>query len=306
MPLLDANPPSIAANVDSGAPVGGADPASLVASDFGLGRILRQRVTLLLNVAGMRASAHAAELARLAGLLPVLQKLSAPELRVEWVLVRGPSLSQTARDLAILRCAADDPAIDAAIDAMSGAGPGAARIRIAGVPAMVAVRANIDGAARIAMHVQPHVIAVVPPDVAGAVAVPLSAATIPERIASPELLRMHEDTPPAVFSALLQKDVLAMRSRVVANDDGSADAFVDEDAASPSLAPKVASGMSAAVSANNSVWISLATKGLLDHVDVTTRDRTATLHVHASPEQVSVVLATFNVLLGPPASPPAP
>jgi hypothetical protein len=276
----DASDDALAANDGSAAspawtpPPGSVDAATLVASDFGLGRLVASSAVLLVNVARIRASAHAPSVGAAAEAMARVQPFSKHDLGIDWALVRGNSLIRTERDVAILRCDADDGAIDAALGA----------------------RPRVDGVQRALVHVQPHVVALVPPDLASSAARALSSATFPPGIAGPELVALRLDHPPQGPNGWLPAHLDQLRFRVLAAPNDAADLILEEDAPTPALAAKIGSTLSATISSQNTFMVRLVTHGLLDHCDVGSDGRTTTARVQASRDQIDAILHLIEAL----------
>jgi len=285
--------PEVADPTDTGSTASAAD---LMAMDPGIPRVGPRAAVFLVNVDAVRATPFSAALAMLVAAKPGWSNvLAAP--RVDWVLISGPSINRSDRDVAIVRCAARDDAIDAWIDTMAtptATGP----MSIAGAPGVRAVSVNIEGAARVAMRVEPHVVAFVPPDVVFEAARALSVVPFPARVSSREAVRFVQKDPRAAFSDSTYDGVTELRMWLEPTPAGEAAGFMEEEAATPALARKAADALRAWVQTNNKDTTMIETHGLLDHVTVTTQGRVSKARLHASRDQIRTILALIGKDLG--------
>jgi hypothetical protein len=227
----------------------------------------------------------------------MLRDIVNSDLRVGWALVTGPSMDGMDKDVAVLRCDADDGTIDAWLDAYSARTRGTGPLPLS-LPDTYAVTGNLEGP-HVAMRLPHHLLALVPPEMADDAAHAITSALVPDRVDLREALRMREKRAPRQgFPEFVSPEVSELRVWFEPGPGPSCDAFVEEDAATPAAATKAADTMRAWVHRQAGTSQMMGTGGLFDHVDVATRGRMATAHVHASPEQVTATLGLLVKLSG--------
>ena len=203
-----------------------------------------------------------------------------PVRDTDWVMISGPSLVNTTRDVVLIHYSASDAIVDKAIDVVSRKYDRGGPID-AGVPGVKASLAHADRAERVLLRPQPHVLAVVPTSVAEKVARQLVASKVPAHIRPGEavyvrLVNPHHPMPE------LPATITEMRLRVVPRPDEGADVFIDGDTKDAQTASEAAEDVKGIVRRHNDTFTSLATDGLLDHVDVAPEGNLVRLHLTAS------------------------
>jgi len=232
-----------------------------------------------------------------------------PVRDTDWVMVSGPSLVNTMRDVVLIHYSAPAAVVDRAVDVVSHkyalGGP-----VDAGVPGVRASRVHADRAERIILRAQPHVLAVVPPSVAEKVARQLVASRVPPHIRPGEaaylrLVNPHHPMPE------IPESVTELRLRVVPRTDSGADVFIDGDTKDADAAADAAGVVRRIFRRHNDAITSLVTHGLLDHVDVTTDGSLVKAHILATRDQIQTLVVLVGDFLGveppqPVAPPPLP
>jgi hypothetical protein len=231
-----------------------------------------------------------------------------PVRDTDWVMISGPSLVNTTRDVVLIHYATSDAIVDKAIDVVSHKYDRGGPID-AGVPGVKASLAHADRAERILLRPQPHVLAVVPTSVAERVARQLVVSKVPAHIRPGEavyvrLVNPHHPMPE------IPATITEMRLRVVPRSDEGADVFIDGDTKDAQTATEAAEDVKGIVRRHNDTFTSLATDGLLDHVDVGAEGNLVRLHLTASRRQIETLVNLVGSLLGVSpggtAIPPAP
>jgi hypothetical protein len=224
-----------------------------------------------------------------------------PVRDVDWVMISGPSLINTSRDVILVRYSASDAAVDRAVEIVSHKHENGGAFD-AGVPGVRASRAFADKAERIILRPQPKVLALVPPDVAEKVARRLAPPTHvaahvrPGEAAYVRLVDPHHPFPeiPATISEA--------RLRIVPRADHGADVFMDGDTKDPAAATEAADALRELIQRYKLLAMVLA-GSLLDHVEVTADGNRVHVHLAASLDQIETVIGLFGRPRAPPASP---
>jgi hypothetical protein len=228
-----------------------------------------------------------------------------PVRQTDWLLISGPSLVNTSRDVVLIHYSAPDAVVDRAVDAVAHRYAKGGRID-AGVAGMRASLALADRAERVFLRPQSRVLAVVPPSVAEKVARSLVRAHVPAHVRPNEALYFRMVTP---YRALpeLPRTIEEMRLRVVPRPDQGADLWIDADTAS-SDAAQAATEVRRVIRRHNDILTSLATGGLLDRVQVEDDSRGVHVHLTATRADLERVLDLVGGILGvePDASDSAP
>jgi hypothetical protein len=219
-----------------------------------------------------------------------------PVRDTDWVMISGPSLVNTTRDVVMIHYAASDAAVDKAVDVVSAkydkGGP-----YDAGVPGVRAKLAHADRGERVLLRPQPHVLAVVPPSVADKVARQLVAAKVPPHIRPGEAAYVRVVNPHHPIPEI-PDTISEMRLRVVPRADDGADVYLDGDTKDPADATVAADTLRAVVRRHNDGLTSLLTHGLLDHVEVTPEGSQVRLHLTASRDQIETLVTLVGDFLG--------
>ena len=190
-----------------------------------------------------------------------------PVRDVDWVMISGPSLVNTSRDVILVRYSASDAAVDRAVEIVSHKHEHGGAFD-AGVPGVRASRAFADRAERVILRPQSKVLALVPPDVAEKVARRLAPPTQvaahvrPGEAAYVRVVDPHHPFPeiPAALSEA--------RMRIVPRPDQGADLFIDGDTKDAAAAAQAADDVRELIQRYKLLAMLLA-GSLLDHVEVT-------------------------------------
>ena len=219
-----------------------------------------------------------------------------PVADTDWVMISGPSLVNTSRDVVLIHYSASDAKVDRAMDVVGGnfakGGP-----YDAGVPTVKAVRTFADGSERIVLRPRSHVLAVVPPSAADKVARQLARSPVPAHIRKGEAVYLRVVNPHHPMPEI-PESITELRMRVVPRDDEGADVFIDCDTKDPATASAAARDLRALIDSRNSTLVSMMTGGLFDHVDVAPEGNLATVHLTASREQIVTLVRLVGGFLG--------
>ena len=267
-----------------------------MARDFGVPHGDPRSVVLLLDAEVLRAMPAMAQMPSFAGLRG-WEPLWAPELRVAWVIFAGPSLVHTERAGVLMRCQGADGDVDAWLDraaAQHSGGPAALP-----VPGVHAVALSLDGAPRVAMRAKAHVVAIVPPDEALAVARSLATTAIPEHVSSGEALRVRLAQPHHVLPTLVADHATELRVWLEPTPDAGAELVLEQDLPSPAEAAVAQRELSAAIASHNSIMVKVLLAGLIDVVAVTVAGPVVRARVHATPDQVSALVNLLKMVTPP-------
>lgn len=219
-----------------------------------------------------------------------------PVRDTDWVLISGPSLINTARDVVLIHYSAPDAVVDRAVAVVTRkydkGGP-----FDAGVRGVRASRAHADRAERILLRGQPHVLAVVPPTVAEKVARQLVQSRVPAHVRPGEALYLRLANPHHPMPEI-PETISELRLRVVPRADDGADVFIEGDAKDPEAASDAASVVRQIFRRHNDPFTSLLTHGVLDHVDVSAEGTLVKAHVLATRDHIETLVALVGGFLG--------
>jgi hypothetical protein len=225
----------------------------------------------------------------------------------DWLMISGPSLVNSTRDVILIHYSAPDARVEKAM-ALVSAGYASGGPFDAGVPGVKAMTTHADGAERVMLRPQPHVLAVVPTNVAQKMARVLSGARVQPHVRPGEAAYIHVVNPHHPMPEI-PETITAMSLRVVPRADEGADVFIDGDTKDAATAVDAAAELRNVVKRHDDFVTASLTHGLLDHVDVTAEGSEVKLHLTASRDQieavVSLVAAFLDVKPGGPTVPPA-
>jgi len=225
-----------------------------------------------------------------------------PVRDTDWVMISGPSLVNTTRDVILIHYSAPDAAVDKAVDVVSKKYDRGGRFD-AGVPGVRASLAHADRAERVILRPQSRVLAVVPTNVASKVARQLVAAKVPTHIRPGEALYLRVVNPHHPMPDI-PESITEARLRVVPRPDQGADVYIDGDTKDAASALQAAEDVKGLIARQNQWYISLATHGLLDHVEVSTEGSVVHVHLVASRDQIEVLVSVVGEHFG--IHPPSP
>jgi len=215
---------------------------------------------------------------------------------VDWMIISGPSLLHTERDVVLLRTSASDAMIDLSMDQVAENYTKGGRVDL-GVPGVRAVRSFADGAERIIVKPKPHVLAVVPPSVAPKVARQLARAAVPAHIRRGEAVFLRVVNPHHPMPEV-PASITVMSLRVVPRDDGGADVYLEGQTPSPEAASAAADQLKDLVARRNTFLVSAMTHGLLDRVEASSDGSVAKLHDQVSRDQIATLVSLVAGFLG--------
>jgi len=219
-----------------------------------------------------------------------------PVRDTDWLMITGPSLVHSERDVVLIRYSAPDAVVDRAIAIVSRKYARGGPID-AGVPGVRAVLTHADRAERVMLRPGPHVLAVVPPSVAGKVARQLSLSRMPTHVRPGEAMYLRLVNPNHPFPEI-PAAIAEARVRIVPRADEGADVFVDGDTKGAGAAEQAAEELARVVRRHNDMLTSLITHGLLDDVEVKAEGSAVKVHLTATRDQIETILALVGGFLG--------
>ena len=267
-------------------------------------------VTLLVNVAVIRANAVGAQLGPLLNAVPQwasFMKGSSnaidPIRDTDWILIYGPSLIHTDRDAVIVRYSVPDELVESTIEAIASEYEKGGALDV-GVPGMKAWKGHADNGERAFLRAQPHVLVIVPPDKAAQFAKVMSKAAIAPKVRPTEAMRLTLKNPSkqiAIPSLKFDESVKEIRLWIVPRaSDGGADVYAEGDCTDEASAQQSAADFTKLIANTNSFLVKSATGGVLSNLVVTTEGKQMKLHLDASQAQLDRVLKTVGGFLGAP------
>jgi hypothetical protein len=255
------------------------------------------KVVLILNGDVVRShplsQSLGALLRRLPGWDTILRGTEIDPVRdTDWVMLSGPSLVNSARDVLLLHYSTLDSVVDTAVAAVSQRYERGGPVD-AGVPGVKASLARPDRNERMLVRPQAHLLAVVPPSVSETIARQLASARFPgqPRPGDAVYLRLvdpHEALPevPAAVTELLL--------RVVPRADQGVDVLLSARTASREAASKAARDLQAALIHHNDPLTALLSQGLLDRVEYSVEGRSVRAHVAVERSQIERIIAILS------------
>jgi hypothetical protein len=227
-----------------------------------------------------------------------------PVRDTDWVTISGPSLANTGRDVILIHYSTTDALVDKAVDVVSKKYDRGGRFD-AGVPGVRASLAHADGAARVILRPQSHVLAVVPIDVAEKMARKLVTAKVPTDIRPGEALYLRVANPHHPMPEI-PESITELRLRIVPRPDNGADIFLEGDTKDAATAAQAAEGVKGIIKRHNDILTAMMTHGLLDGVVVTTEGSVVHAKVTASRDQIETIVSLVGGFLGirPPSAAP--
>jgi hypothetical protein len=219
-----------------------------------------------------------------------------PVRDTDWVIISGPSLVNTARDVVLIHYSVPDAVVERAIHIVSRRYDRGGPID-AGVRGVKASLAHADRAERVLLRAQPHLVAVVPPGIADKVARQLVTGRVQARLEPDEALYLRLVNPHHPFPEIPEA-ITELRMRVVARADQGADVFVDGDTKDPDTATRAAAELARVVRSHNDALTSILTHGLFDHTEVGADGNRVTLHLTATLDHVETLMTLVGGFLG--------
>jgi hypothetical protein len=315
--LVDAAPDAALADAevadagDAGdAGAGPADPQALLASSGAVQADI-VFVTVVINAIEIRKNPAGAQLGEVLRSIPEwydfmhgTEGLIDPVGDTDWLLISGPSLRDSSADAVTLHYATSDATVDRAIQIVARhydhGGP-----YDVGVPGVRAWLAHADRAERVIERPRSHVLVIVPPRKAAAVARQLAhAKTMPKNIMPGVATYIRVVDPHHALPWLVPEGVVEMRLRVTNREDGGADVSIEGECKDDDSAARSAEAVARAIRQQNTFGVSLGTRGLLNRVEVTPEGKQVRVHVTATREQIEATIASVQLFLpGLPAAP---
>jgi hypothetical protein len=303
----------VASGSDAGGGVPGAGGPRTPAEMLGMSNIVtagKVNVTLLVNLAVIRQHPVGARMSPLLTGIPQWNdfihgaetKLD-PLQATDWIFIFGPSLIHTDRDAVFVRLNIPDAQTDRIIDTVSRLSTTRGGAFDAGVPGIHAAKTFADNGDRVMMRLQPGVVLVVPPDKAPEFARVYKRASIPTRVRPNEAMRMTVVDPwrqISIPNLKFPNTLSELRFWIIPhNDDGTADVYGEGDCGTPDAAKDVADVMREIVRRqNSSMLVRIATRGLLNGMEIEPQGSQVKLHLPANREQLEALLGLVAAQLG--------
>lgn len=290
------------ADEDGGVPGanGPRDPTALVgaAGDVQAGPAL---VQLLINMEEIRKNPTGARMGPLLSAIPqwddFMQGTGVDPVRdTDWVLITGPSLIRTERDVILVHYSASDALVDKAIQVIAKKYDRGGAFD-AGVPGVKAALGHADRAPRVFLRPQSRVLAVVPPDYANTAAKSLHKARISARVRPGEAMRLVLKTPSRPFPRI-PSTISEMRLWILPRADGGADVHAEGDTPDADSGAAAAAALRKVIRDQNSVFVRMVTNGLLDTVEITADGSVVRLRAPVSRDQLETLLSLVASQLG--------
>jgi hypothetical protein len=257
------------------------------------------KVVLILNGDVVRAHPLGPRLGSLLRRLPgwedVLRGTDVDPLRdTDWVMLSGPSLINSARDVLLLHYSALDSVVDRSVATISRRYDRGGPVD-AGVPGVMASLARPGRSERVLLRPQSHLLAVVPPNVAETVARQLVKARFPgqPRPGDAVYLRLvdpHEALPEVPDS------IAELLVRVVPRSDQGVDVLLSARTANRETASSAARELGSALAHHNDPLTAVLTQGLLDRVELSVEGKSVRGHLAIDRSQIERVLAVLGRL----------
>jgi hypothetical protein len=283
------------------------DPGALI------GAIQTERVLVMLvvNAEVIRRNPVGARMGYLLRGIPQWSEFMAgttldPVRDTDWIVISGPSLVNTERDVVLIHYSAPDRLIDRAVASLGRRYARGGAID-AGVPGVKATLAHADRAERVILRPQPRVLAVVPPSAASRVARQLVGARIRAPIREGDAVYLRFVSPHRALDEI-PASIEQLRLRVVPRADQGADVLVDGDATDSASAAAAAAQLARFVRRRNDTLTSLVTHGLLDQVEIASEGSSVKIRLAVTEDQLDMLTALVGDFLGvqPDDDPPAP
>jgi hypothetical protein len=261
------------------------DAGGKLAFDLGVARAGESKLAVLVNVEAFRASTAGRQLGPVVSALTHRQDFDhIDDLGVAWILFTGPSIERSTHGTMLMYCTASDAKLDHWLDAMrSDPSAGSAD---AGPPGVHAVVGRADGAARVFMRPQSHLVAMVPPELATEAARVLQAAHIPAHADPGEAFRFRARNPQRTISEL-PASITEIRFWIAPRKDQGADFFLEGDTPGAAI---VAQQLHDFLDKEVDVSVRNATLGVFDHPEITVSGDVARMHIRATEAQLWAIV----------------
>jgi hypothetical protein len=260
-----------------------------------------QYTMVMLDVAELRADPIGQRIPVFLQAIPEWEKFVAgvdvdPIRDAEWLVVYGPSLRRTGRNVVVVKTRMSDANLEAAVAAVASkydqGGP-----FDAGVKGVKATLGYANFAERVFLRPQPKLLVVVPPDKAGEAAAAFRNASFASKLRPGELARVHVKTPSKPFP-WIPSTVTDARMWIASLGDDGFLVRAEGDTATPEEAQAVVPVIRDVVARENSLALRLVTLGLLDTVKVDARGTHVQAEVRATREQVEAIMGFLGGVVG--------
>ena len=294
-----AAPASVAARAPAGDPhVSEASP-EIDAAD--VVKVDPRAVALGLDVTKFRDHPVGKNLGPLVAAMPQWQELMQgivddPVREIDWVYLVGPSLNDTAKDVIVIHHSLSDEAIERAIDKLHQRSTSVVPYDT-GVPGVKATFGNFDQGPRVILRAQPHLIVIVPPELAAKAAGVLTTARVKTPEGAGEALRLWLRDPHAAVP-YIPRDVVEMTVVVMPREDGGLDASGDGTCADEPAAARAEARVRALLDHFDNFVVRALTRNILGSVKVSHDGAVVHARLAASREQVETVLSFIATYLG--------
>ena len=268
-----------------------------------------QYTMVMIDVAELRADPLGTRVPVFLSAIPEWEKFTAgldidPIRDADWLVVYGPSLRRTGRNVIVVRMHMTDQALDNAIAGVSSRYAKGGPID-AGVKGVKATLGYANFSERVFLHPQPKLLVVVPPDKATEAAQAFRKAAFPTKLRPGELARVHVKAPSKPLPFLPASITEARLWLATLGPDG----FLirgEGDCATEEEAQAAAPVIRDVIARENNLGVRLVTLGLLDGTKVEARGTQVQFEVHASREQAEAIMGFLAGLVGVtwPAPPP--
>lgn len=274
-------------------------------------------ITLIVNMAVIRAHPEGSKLGPILAAIPqwraFLTSSAAsgttldPLHDLDWLLVMGPALDHTEKDAVYVHYSTEDVVVDKVIDSISKTyvHGGPVDVKVKGVKAW---KAYADGAERVFLRPRPHVAVIVPATHATQFAQVVSQSPFNPHMRPGEAVSLRAIHPGGSIS-IIPQSISEMRLWIVPHTtDSGADVYAEGDCPDATSATDAAEKIKGEISRRNSIGVRLITSGLFNAVDVTTDGPMVKLHIPATKEQIDAILGLAAQQVGAtlPGDAPAP
>ncbi len=217
-----------------------------------------------------------------------------PVRDTDWLMISGPSLVNTARDVILIRYGAADAVVDHAISRVSrkyaGGGP-----FDAGVPGMKATLAHADRAERVLLRPRPHVLALVSPADANRLARQLAVSGLPAHVLPEhraEAVYFRFESPHRAVPEI-PESISELRLRVVprSETDNGAGVLVEGDTkdATKESAALAAAAVEDIIRRRNTGLVAIMTRRMFDRVEVRAEGTKVLAHLSVTLEDLETL-----------------
>jgi hypothetical protein len=226
-----------------------------------------------------------------------------PYRDTDWMMLAGPSLLDTTKDVVYVHYSASDAEIDKGIAQVSAKYSQGGPMDV-GVPGVKAWRAHVHGAERAFLRGQSHCVLIVP--YANAKVFAQAAARNPCTLRSPpgEAVRARFLKPGGSVPQIPQSISELRIWLVPRNSDSGADLYAEGDCPDSAAATQAADDLKRTMAQANGLMVKVATAGVLNGFDARADGSMVKIHVPGNKDQVEafIGLAGARVGVAPPAT----